>query len=219
MFSPLRRGAGFQRLALALALAAWIVPGSSAFARGGHGGGGHGGGHGGHGGGHHSGGHHSGGFHYGRYHGVGSAYGGYRYPSYGYGYGYAYPYYNYGYAYPTYTYAYPGYVYSDPSPVAPAEGAAVDAALPQGRYLGIDERAVVDSSGQGMQVMRVYPGSPAEQAGLQMGDVIRSANGYVTEQHGNLAWIIANAAPNGVLQLNVRTARDGADHVISARVP
>jgi hypothetical protein len=219
MFSPLRRGAGL--LSLALALAAWIVPGSSAFARGGgggHGGGGHGGG--GHGGGHHSGGHHSGGFHFGGHHGGRYYYGGY--PGYGYGYGYSYPYYNYGYGYPYYTYSYPGYTYSNPLPVAPgstAVGSAGDAAPAQGRYLGIDEVAVVDSGGQGMRVMRVYPGTPAEKAGLQVGDVILSANGYLTQQHGHLAWIIANAGPDGVLQLNVRTARDGAEHVISARVP
>ena len=96
---------------------------------------------------------------------------------------------------------------------------AVSAAPSQGRYLGIDEQAMVDSAGQGMQVVRVEPGSPAEQAGLQVGDVIHSANGFRTQQHGNLSWIIANAAPEGVLQLNVRTIRDGRDHVVSARVP
>jgi serine protease Do len=78
---------------------------------------------------------------------------------------------------------------------------------------------VVDSGGRGMQVARVYPGSAAEQAGLQVGDVIHSANGYLTQEHGNLAWIIANTAPNGELRMNVRTARDGVDHLITARVP
>jgi S1-C subfamily serine protease len=95
----------------------------------------------------------------------------------------------------------------------------VYAAPSQGRYLGIDEQPVVDSGGQGMQVVRIYPGTPAEQAGLQVGDVIHSANGYLTQQHGNLAWIIANTPPNGELQMNVRTARDGVDHLIVARVP
>jgi hypothetical protein len=222
----------------ALALAVWIVPGAPAFARGGHGGGGHGGG--GHGGGHHSGGHRSGGYHYGgRYYGGYRHYGGYGYgyrpryyyypnvylnwgsyygyPGYGYGYGYnsgygyPYPYTDYGYGY--------GYAPADvvPGPTAPAS--TVGAALPPGRYLGVDEQPVVDGGGAGMQVVGIYPGSPAQQAGLQVGDVIHSANGYLTQQHGNLTWIIANAAPNGVLQLNVRSARDGANHVITARVP
>jgi len=70
-----------------------------------------------------------------------------------------------------------------------------------------------------MKVMGVYPGSAAERAGLQPGDVIQSANGYVTQQQGNLAWIISTVPPNGVLQMNVRKATDGAVHVVSATLP
>ena len=44
--------------------------------------------------------------------------------------------------------------------------------------------------------MRGLSRSPAEQAGLQPGDVILSANGYLTQQSGNLAWIIATV-PTG----------------------
>ena len=57
-----------------------------------------------------------------------------------------------------------------------------------------------------MKISNVYPGTAAEKAGLKAGDVLRSANGYLTEQRGNLAWIIANATPNNVLKLNVQTA-------------
>ena len=190
MFSPMRRGGSLPVAVLALALAAWIVTGPSAFA---HGGGGGGGGHGGGGGGGHSGGGYSGGGHYtSGYHHNGN--------------GYAYPYYNsgYTYTYPTNTYDYSVYPAASPS---------------QGRYLGIDEQPVADSAGPGMNVSRVYPGSPAEQAGLQPGDVILSANGYLTQQHGNIAWIISTVAPNGVLQMNLHTASDGAVHSLSARLP
>jgi S1-C subfamily serine protease len=69
--------------------------------------------------------------------------------------------------------------------------------------------AVFDGRLRGMQVTRVYPGSAAERAGLQVGDFIRSANGYATQVHGNLTWIISNLPANGVLQMSVRTARDG----------
>ena len=31
-------------------------------------------------------------------------------------------------------------------------------------------------------------------------------NGYLTEQRGNLAWIIANAAPDNQLKINVQAA-------------
>ena len=224
MFTPMRRGARLPMTVLALALATWIVTGSSAIAKGGHGGGGgghggggHGGGHGGHGGGHWGGGgYHHGGHYYHRGYGYGYGFNGgyywpnyyygsgyYGYPGYGYGYGYNYPSYNYGYSYPNTTYGYSASV-ADPS---------------QGRYLGIDEQPVADASGRGMQVMRVYPGSAAEKAGLQVGDVILSANGYLTQDYGNLAWIIATVPSNGTLQMNVRTARDGATHVVSAQLP
>jgi hypothetical protein len=215
MFSSMRRGVKTPILVLALALAAWIVTGPSAFAKGGGGGGGggHGGGGGGHGGGgfgHSGGGYRSGGYnrggngYYNRYY-PNFFYGGgyFGYPGYGYGYGYSYPYYIDGYAYPNYGY----------------DNSTLYAAPSQGRYLGIDEQAVVDAGGQGMQVVRVYAGSAAEQAGLQAGDVIYSANGYLTQQRGNLTWIMSGVPSNGDLQMNVRAARDGAMHVVSARLP
>jgi S1-C subfamily serine protease len=88
------------------------------------------------------------------------------------------------------------------------------------RDFGIDEQPVVDSSGsRGMKISRVYPGTSAEKAGLKVGDVIRSINGYLTEQPGNIAWIIANAAPIKVLQMHVRTAADDRMHAITARLP
>ena len=89
----------------------------------------------------------------------------------------------------------------------------------QGRYFGIDEQAVVDAGSIGMQVVRVYAGTPAATAGIQVGDVIHAANGYLIQQHGNLSWVIANAAPGGVLNLTVHSARDGGTYSISARVP
>jgi PDZ domain len=100
-----------------------------------------------------------------------------------------------------------------PAPSTPANADPV-------RILGIDEESVVDARGmRGMKVWRVYPGSPAENAGVKSGDVIRSMNGYRTEQPGNVAWIIANAAPDKVLRMNVQTAADGQEHAITAQLP
>ena len=70
-----------------------------------------------------------------------------------------------------------------------------------------------------MKVSRVYPGTAAEKAGLKPGDVIRSINGYRTEEPGNLAWIIANAAPDKVLKMIVRTADDAKEHTITVQLP
>jgi S1-C subfamily serine protease len=70
-----------------------------------------------------------------------------------------------------------------------------------------------------MKITRVYPGTGAEQSGLKVGDVLRSANGFLTEQRGNLAWILANATPGNELKMNVHTAADGLDHTITATIP
>src|ERR1700733_13207628 len=56
------------------------------------------------------------------------------------------------------------------------------------RMLGIDEDPLVMPDGaKAMKVSKVFPGTAAEKAGLQAGDVIRSVNGYLTEQRGTLA--------------------------------
>jgi S1-C subfamily serine protease len=107
---------------------------------------------------------------------------------------------------------------SSAAPTAPAPSSPLNA--DPVRSLGIDEESVVDVGGmRGMKVWRVYPGSPAEQAGLRSGDVIRSINGYRTEQPGNVAWIVGNAAPDKVLKMRVRTAADGQEHMITATLP
>jgi PDZ domain len=168
-------------------------------------------------------------------------YGGFGYPGYGYGLGYG----GYGgYGYPAYGYGgyggYPGYggngyltstdPYSGNGAMMPASGGfgynsayvapASGTMMPQRRYLGIDEEPMVGSDGsKAMKISNVYPGTAAEKAGLKVGDVLRSANGFLTEQRGNLAWIIANATPNNVLKLNVQTASDGKTHQIVASLP
>jgi hypothetical protein len=40
-------------------------------------------------------------------------------------------------------------------------------------------------------------------------------NGYLTEQRGNLAWVIANAATNNELKLTVQTAKGGEVKVLT----
>ena len=165
---------------------------------------------------------------------------GYGYPGYGYD---SYPGYSYGsgYYYPDYTYG-TGYVYPGSSYVVDSNGNSGYVAAPGSGYtyssaygtvplqattpaapssfplpsLGIDEEKVSDATGSHIQVTRVHPGSPAERAGLKAGDTIVSANGYLTQDPGNLAWIINHHAPNGVVSLNIRKVANGQDATVNA---
>jgi hypothetical protein len=90
----------------------------------------------------------------------------------------------------------------------------------RGLYLGIDEEPVADANGvRGMKVTKVHPGTAAEKAGLHAGDIIYSINGYLTTERGNLAWIIAKAAPGNILNMKVRTVNDGKEQTIQAQLP
>ena len=168
------------------------------------------------------------------YPGYGLGYSGYgygSYPGYSYGSGYYYPDYTYGtgYVYPGSSYlvnsygnsgyvAAPGsgYTYSSAYGTVPLQATtpAAPASFPL-PSLGIDEEKVSDATGSHIQVTRIHPGSPAERAGLQAGDTIVSANGYLTQEAGNLAWIINHHAPNGVVTLNVRKVASGQDATVN----
>ena len=114
--------------------------------------------------------------------------------------------------------------YSDPRafgfwPPYSAPVASVPTLAARGSDLGIDEEPVVDAGGgRGMLVARVYPGTAAAKAGIQPGDVLHAINGYSTQQQGNLAWIIANAAPNHVLEIQLRSVRNGQERTITAQI-
>jgi hypothetical protein len=106
-----------------------------------------------------------------------------------------------------------------PPNAAPAPGEVLDERAAS-RSLGIDVEPFADPAGdRGLKVTQVYRGSPAQEAGLRVGDVIRSCNGRVTEMPAHLAWIIANAAPDRALKMTVRAASDGQVHTITARLP
>jgi membrane-associated protease RseP (regulator of RpoE activity) len=113
--------------------------------------------------------------------------------------------------------SYGGYGITNPGRTA---APAVGSPLVQRRLLGIDEEPVVVAGGvKAMKVGKVYPGTAAERAGLKAGDVIRSVNGYLTEQRGNLAWVIANAAPDNQLKISVQAETDGQTRLITATIP
>ncbi len=162
--------------------------------------------------------------------GYGLGLGGYGYPGYGYG-GYLYPglgYYGglgWGglnmYPYATgYGYMFPGggFGYSSAYGMSPSTVSSVP--VTNQRYLGINEEPAVASDGtRGMRITRIFEGMPAAQAGLQVGDILESANGYRTEVRGNLAWIIANATPSNELKVIFHSAKDGKRYQVTANVP
>lgn len=164
---------------------------------------------------------------YGMY-GMGGMGYGYGYPGYGYGYGDgyglgysgygygSYPGYVYGSGYsdPGYTYSSPGYTYSSAYGTVPLQAAAPSSFLLPS--LGIDETKVSDATGSHIQVARVHAGSAAERAGLQAGDTIVSANGFLTQDPGNLAWIINHHTTNGAVTLKVRQVANGQDATLTA---
>lgn len=128
-----------------------------------------------------------------------------------------------GYGNAGYDPGYGGYPYYDGYGIANPNRAAVPAVaspVAKRRLLGIDEEPVVLAGGvKAMKVGKVYPDTAAQRAGLEAGDVIRSVNGYMTEQRGNLAWVIANAAPDNQLKISVQAATDGQTRVLTATLP
>jgi hypothetical protein len=119
-----------------------------------------------------------------------------------------------------------GGAYSGPNSTdgsAPGRGAAPDggSANVPSLYpaLGIEAQPVVDANGtRGLRVSKVDSGAVGEKAGLHVGDVLQSINGYKTEQPGNIPWIIANAASDKVLTISLRSPRDTQDRTVRAQL-
>jgi|GEM_PF-2414999 len=110
---------------------------------------------------------------------------------------------------------------SAPTPSPAGSGMPTDEspkATPPDDSLGIEAEPVEEGGLRGLKISKVIPGTAAERAGLHTGDVIRTANGYLTEQPGNLVWIIANASPGKVLTMTVRNASDGKDLTAKAQL-
>ncbi|MFI5461654.1 MAG: PDZ domain-containing protein [Isosphaerales bacterium] len=113
-----------------------------------------------------------------------------------------------------------GSLLSDSTPGAdrPEQLPTPDSAPRPKRYLGIDQLQVVDGQGQrGIQIVSVHKGSVAEKAGLERGDLLLFCNGYVTQNVGDLPWIIANTT-DSTLRLHVRNVRDGLVYRITVEL-
>jgi serine protease Do len=66
------------------------------------------------------------------------------------------------------------------------------------------DRARPSSRGLGMRVRSVYPSSPAEDAGLEEGDVVVSLNGRPVESREDFDTLLAAVAPGSPVALEVR---------------
>lgn len=90
----------------------------------------------------------------------------------------------------------------------------------QDRYLGMAVDAVALPGGRrGLSIVSIVPASTAENAGLHDGDVIFSVNGQPTQQRGDLARIVAGAAPGSALRMVVSPGGTGQDRTITIQVP
>jgi hypothetical protein len=100
------------------------------------------------------------------------------------------------------------------------DGAPRVGGIIQADDLGFAQEPAVDDKGvRVMKVTSLRAGSPADEAGLGVGDLIHSINGYHTDQPGNLPWITANAAPDRVLKTIVHSTRDGKDRTLMISLP
>jgi Trypsin-like serine proteases, typically periplasmic, contain C-terminal PDZ domain len=71
--------------------------------------------------------------------------------------------------------------------------------------LGVTVRTTVDETGRpnGVGVVRVTPGGPADNAGIQPGDTITSVNGTPTTTQSDLAEALANLKPGDVAKIGI----------------
>jgi serine protease Do len=84
---------------------------------------------------------------------------------------------------------------------------------------GIDEdlaKSLKMSDTHGALVSNVTPGSPADEAGLKPGDVVRSVDGKPVETSSDLSSRVASTGPGTRVSLDVR--RDGAEKTIDVKL-
>src|SRR6059058_4017071 len=101
---------------------------------------------------------------------------------------------------------------------------ALESLLKQGRiirgYLGIRSRALQpgqnSADSEGVVVDEVLPGSPAAQAQLQKGDVIRKFNGHDVKNFSALRSLVAQAQLNK--QVELESVRDGKPLKVKAQI-
>ena len=87
-------------------------------------------------------------------------------------------------------------------------------ALGQSSYLGIGLVQLPDSGG--IEVTHVNSGSPAEAAGLKVGDVIKQFNGQPVTSNEQLSALVRQTLPGRQVRLEIQ--REGATQTLTARI-
>ena len=82
--------------------------------------------------------------------------------------------------------------------------------------IGFQYRAI---PGFGYRIVGVFPGSPAERMGLEIGDLVLAINGHPLSYHGaHVAALMQSATRGGVVTLRVQDIRTGAVTVRSGNL-
>jgi S1-C subfamily serine protease len=84
------------------------------------------------------------------------------------------------------------------------------------KSLGISAEPVTVGKRTGMKVIRVEPGSPAQKAGIEIGDVIVAANGVPVTGVEVLSAVLKKSGPS--LTVTVRDTRTGRDLPVEVKV-
>ena len=81
------------------------------------------------------------------------------------------------------------------------------AAAPERGYLGAtaDDR---EDRGRGVRIVRIIPGSPAQQAGLQPGDLVTGLGGVRVRQISDMAAILQDVAPGNLLTFEILRGKE-----------
>ena len=82
------------------------------------------------------------------------------------------------------------------------------------------DRARPSARGLGMRIRSVYPASPAEDAGIEPGDVVVGLNGRPVESREDFDTLLSSVAPGGAVKLEVtRAGKTRTVSLTAARAP
>lgn len=100
-----------------------------------------------------------------------------------------------------------------------SEGTPMASTSQDGEPASIGIILQVAPNGEGVVVMDVLPESPAEEKGIQVGDVITSVNGEEVKQPGDVSRIVSQAKELGRKATLFQVERDGNSNFVAVPLP